>query len=670
MCGICGTAGFVESGLLDRMVELIRHRGPDDNGVYISPSHQVGLGNCRLSIIDLSPAGHMPMSNEDGSIWITQNGEIYNFPELRQQLERKGHKFRSRSDTEVLIHGYEEWGLDLLQRLNGMFAFALLDLRDNSHRQGPRLLLARDRFGVKPLYYWSKAEKLIFASEIKAILLANEVEARLNLEALHRYLSFLWIPGPATMFAGIEQVPPGHFLSWDGNRAEISPYWQLRFTPAEEVKEQAASEELRTILQGAVNRHLISDVPVGVFLSGGLDSTTILALSSNGGGARRKAFTIAYRSEDAGLEQSADDAKYARRVARHYGADYHEIEVAPAIVDLLPKVVWHLDNPVADPAAIATYLICSAARPDLKVLLSGQGADEVFAGYRVHMSHILAEYLGRVPSALRNPSLAVMLNLMKATKNYIPGVHSGLLMAAHRFLEKLRDNTLLEPEDRYIASRTYCSEAELHKLYNPELRCSLACSFITKEYRKHFSAVESSDFINRMLYVDAKTFLPDLNLAYCDKLSSAASVEVRVPFLDNEVVDFALRLPPELKLKGVTGKHILRRAVSGVVPRDVVRRRKAGFGAPIRKWMRDDLRNIVNDLLSEETIRRRGLFDPPAISKLLAEERAGVRDNAYRIWALITLEIWQRTFIDSAPRMDQQRVPIKGANLAPVSTLL
>src|SRR5579864_3918622 len=289
MCGICGTAGFVDIALLKRMVNIIRHRGPDDSGVHVSTKHHIGLGNCRLSIIDLSPAGHMPMSNEDGSIWITQNGEIYNFPELRHELEQRGHKFRSRSDTEVLIHGYEEWGLDLLSRLNGMFAFALLDLRDRRPDGSPVLLLARDRFGVKPLYYWSRSGRLLFASEIKAILLADTARAELNLEALHRFLSFLWIPGPATLFSGIEQVPPGHYLGWSDEGVVIRPYWELRFNPDEKMQEEAAVQQLRSILRRAVDRHLISDVPVGVFLSGGLDSSSLLALSTEHDGGVRKA---------------------------------------------------------------------------------------------------------------------------------------------------------------------------------------------------------------------------------------------------------------------------------------------------------------------------------------------------------------------------------------------
>jgi len=653
MCGICGTAGFIDKALLEQMANIMSHRGPDDAGIHLSPDAQVGLGNRRLSIIDLSPAGHMPMSNEDGSIWITQNGEIYNFPELRQELEQRGHTFRSRSDTEVLIHGYEQWGLDLLPRLNGMFAFALLDLRAKCDRTRPTLVLARDRFGIKPLYYWLKGNRLIFASEIKAILLANDVHPELNLEALHRYLSFLWTPGPATLFTGIEQLPAAHYLAWSDsgtNRIEITPYWQLRFDPREGMKEMTAAEEVGSILQRAVNRHLIGDVPVGVFLSGGLDSTSILALSTTRNGGTRKAYTIAYRSADAELEQSADDAKYARKVAQRFHAEYHEIEVTPDIVDLLPTVVWHLDSPVADPAAIATYLISKAAQPDLKVLLSGQGADEVFAGYRLHMAHRLAEFVTHIPRTMRNRDGIGLLSALLFLKDHVPGVRPGLLLAAHRFMEKILRNAELPAEERYILGRSYSTQADLRELYSPSLRADLNSSNAAKEFHKHFQDVTGQDFINRMLYVDAKTFLPDLNLSYCDKLSAAASVEVRVPFLDNELVDFMRCLPPKLKLKGFTGKYILRKAMSSIVPNEVLRRRKAGFGAPIRKWLRHDLREMVDELLSREVVRRRGLFDPVAVRKLVNDDRSGIHDNAYRIWALLTLETWQQSFLDKGVR--------------------
>jgi asparagine synthase (glutamine-hydrolysing) len=551
--------------------------------------------------------------------------------------------------------------VDLLPRLNGMFAFALLDLRENT--RGCRLLLARDRFGIKPLYYCKRGERLLFASEIKSVLQDASVSAELNLESLHRYLSFLWVPGPATMFSGIEQLPPAHYLSWDGRDVRVKPYWELKFKTDESMKADTATEELRAILRRAVQRHLISDVPVGVFLSGGLDSSSILALSSAENSGGRKAYTIAYRAEDAELEQSADDPKHARRVAQQFKADYHEIEVSPDIVELLPKVVWHLDTPVADPAAISTYLICKAAQPELKVLLSGQGADEIFAGYRVHMADRLARRVASIPAFFRDRPGQAVLFLLHATKDHLPGVRPGLAMAAHRFLSKTLANASLDPVDRYVLSRSYLTQPDLCELYSRELRLELGESSASREYHDYFREVEGEDFVNRMLYVDAKTFLPDLNLAYCDKLSSAASVETRVPFLDCELTEFMERVPPRLKLKGLTGKYILRRAMKGLLPDEVLHRRKAAFGAPIRRWLRQDLRSMVDDLLSEETIRRRGLFNPQTIRRMVTADREGKHDHAYRVWALVTLETWQRTFLDrtadnweeSSPAMDRER---------------
>src|SRR5581483_4796964 len=321
MCGICGTVGFVDRALLGRMTRIIAHRGPDDAGVYVNEQARAGLGNRRLSIIDLSPAGHMPMSNEDGRVWITYNGEVYNFRELRRLLESRGHQFRSNTDTEVLIHGYEEWGVDLLPKLNGMFAFGLLDLRKSVSR--PTVLLARDRLGIKPLYYAQIGDKLVFGSEIKSLLLCNDVPRRMNMEALHKYLAFRWVPGPETMFDEILKLSPGHYLWWENGTLAIQSYWDLVFQVDRESREPELVEELGTVLRRAVARHLISDVPLGVFLSGGLDSTTILALASETGSEPIKAYTVAYRPEDGRLEQSDEDALYARRVAAHFGAEYH-----------------------------------------------------------------------------------------------------------------------------------------------------------------------------------------------------------------------------------------------------------------------------------------------------------------------------------------------------------
>lgn len=642
MCGICGTAGFADESVLECMVDLMTHRGPDDHGVYVAPDRVFGLGNCRLSIIDLSEAGHMPMCNEDGSVWISYNGEVYNFPSLRMELEALGHCFRSHTDSEVLVHGYEQWGLDLLSRLNGMFALALLDMR----KRPARLVLARDRFGIKPLYYTQLNDRLVFASEIKAMLSVPGVPREIELGSIHRYLAFLWVPGPETMFRRIYKLPPGHYLEWRDGQTTIRPYWDIRFESVQPRKEQDLGLELCEILKRAVERHLISDVPLGVFLSGGTDSSTIIALVSRISPKPLNTYTISYRPEDAILEQSDEDAISARLVARHFHTNHHEIVVTPDVTDLLPKVIWHLDEPVADPAAISTYLICKAASPELKVLLSGQGGDEVFGGYRVYIADKLARFLQSVPHLFRNGPATSILNLLPKLKGLIPGVSPGLVLAVHRYLSKLLESVDLEPEQRFVFSRSYYTDVQEMELYAPELRRVLAGSVAGDRHLDYFASAGDTDFLNRMLYVDLKTFLPELNLTYSDKLSSAASVELRVPFLDNEVIDFMAGVPAHLKLKRLKTKHLLRLAMRDTLPREILRRRKAGFGAPIRKWLRQDLKEIVDEILSVNSLLRRGYFNPSAVRKMVDEDRKGLADNAYRIWALITLELWHRTFID------------------------
>jgi asparagine synthase (glutamine-hydrolysing) len=642
MCGICGTAGFADQSLLERMVDLITHRGPDDHGTFVSTDRMFGLGNCRLSIIDLTAAGHMPMSNEDGRVWISYNGEIYNFSSLRTELEAKGHCFRSHTDSEVLVHGYEEWGLDLLNRLNGMFALAVLDLRE----QPGRLLLARDRFGIKPLYYTQLNDRLVFASEIKAILSVPGVPREVNLGSIHRYLAFLWVPGPETMFKGIHKLPPGHYLQWRAGHLSIHSYWDIRFKPMPARREGDLADELSEILERAVKRHLISDVPLGVFLSGGLDSSAIVALASHMSSEPLKTYTISYRPEDSILEQSDEDAISARQVSQFFQTNHHEIVVAPSVADLLPKVIWHLDEPVADPAAISTYLISLAAHPELKVLLSGQGGDEVFAGYRVYGADRLARMLRAIPHPLRNGPASSVLNLLPRLKELIPGVSPGLILAIHRYLTKLLESVDLEPEQRFVFSRSYYTDAQEMALYMPELCRVLIGSVAGDRHLAYFAKVGDADFLNRMLYVDLKTFLPELNLTYSDKLSSAASVEVRVPFLDNEVFDFMAGVPADLKLNGFKTKHLMRAALKGKLPKNILQRRKAGFGAPIRTWLRQDLRDMVDEVLSVDSLERRGYFESSTVRKLIADDREGRADNTYRIWALMTLELWHRTFID------------------------
>lgn len=640
MCGICGMTGPVDVASLKRMVAALVHRGPDDGGIYVSENHEAGLGSRRLSVIDLSAAGHMPMVSTDGAVTLVYNGEIYNFQELRSRLEAAGHRFRSHSDTEVIVHGYEEWAVDLFARLNGIFALALWD--SSKHQ----LLLARDRHGVKPLYYTSDYHgRLLFASEVKALIAGGYRCSAIEPAALHRLLTFLWVPGPRTMFPGVMKLPPGHWGEWHEGALSLHRFWTPSFRPQRRPKEETATE-LRQILESAVRRQLVADVPVGIFLSGGLDSTALLGLSNHCGAGPVDCFTIAFRAEDTTLEQSADDAKFAKLAASALDARLHMIEVSPRLVDLLPRVIWHLDEPIADPAAITTLLISEAARSRVKVLLSGQGADEIFGGYRVYSMPMWAERVGHMPPWLRNATVNPLVEALPRIKDKLPGVHPGLVLAAHRYLSKMLQGVDLPPDERYVFYRSHYRDDGLRKLYSPEMQRVLAGEVAGSEHLEYLEEVCCDDFLNRMLYLDWKTFLPELNLAYCDKMSMAASVETRVPFLDNEVTDFMLTVPADEKIRGRVSKYILREAVKDIVPEPILRRRKAGFGAPIRTWLRRDLREMVDDLLSAERIKARGYFDPMTIQTLVRDDREGRADNTYRIWTLLTLELWQQVFME------------------------
>jgi asparagine synthase (glutamine-hydrolysing) len=641
VCGICGTAGTVDRQRLERMTAALYHRGPDDGGVYVDESAEVGLGSRRLAILDLSPLGHMPMTSSETGVTVVYNGEVYNYRALRRELQARGHRFASETDTEVILRGFEEWGRGVIHRLNGIFALAVWDPRSGE------LMLARDRFGVKPLYYTLDGGVLTFASEVKALIAGGYRPAGIDLPALHRYLAYLWAPAPRTLFPGVVKLEPASWLVWREGRTTQEVFWRPTLgqaRPGASVTEMV--EGLREVLLDAVARQLRSDVPLGVFLSGGLDSTTLLALATCASPAPPRCYSIAFRTEDSRLEQSADDARFAALAAGVYGAELERIEVSPDIVDLLPKVVWHLDEPVADPAAIATLLISRAAKPTSTVLLSGQGADEVFAGYRVHQMHRWAEALGRLPGPVAGSVVPRALDLLKRHAGSVPGAREGFVLAVERYARKLAQGVPLQPDARYAFYRSYYTDDQLLGLYSQDVRRELAGERAWSEHEEYMESAPARDFLDKMLYTDWKTFLPELNLAYCDKLSMAASVETRVPFLDNEVVDYMCAVPPELKLRGVTSKYVLREAVRDIVPEDIIRRRKAGFGAPIRTWLRGDLRGMVDDLLNPENIRDRGLFDPVAVSRLVADDREGREDNTYRIWALLTLEVWQRVFCD------------------------
>jgi asparagine synthase (glutamine-hydrolysing) len=644
MCGIAGMAGVRDSALLDAMLKITRHRGPDDRGTYLtngdSPEFQAAIGSNRLKVLDLSSAGHQPMSSPGGEVWVVYNGEIFNFAALRDELRADGLSFHSQTDTEVLPLLYLKYGDRMVEHLNGIFAFAIWDSRKQ------RLLVARDRMGVKPLYYARAGSRLYFASEVKSLLLAPELRAELDPAALSEFLSLLYVPNPGTMFKNILKLEPGCRLTWQAGKISIDRYWdsseRIPWIPGDE---RELARQCRTVLKDAVRRQLVSDVPVGFFLSGGLDSSALLACAAEVHSGPLRCYTIAFQREHARMEQSGDDRSYAKLVAEKFGAECHELMVAPDVAGLLSKVIWHMDDAVADPAAIATYLICREAKSDATVLLSGQGADELFGGYRVHLISTLARRLRLLPPILRERLMPAVLQAVSGLGARMPSLNPGLLMAACRFSGKALRMSGLTPQDQYIGMRSYLDGTELSSLLNPDVLGAARPPDLM--LKKHFDAAASLDFVDQMLYVDQQTFLPDLNLAYTDKQSMAASIEVRVPFLDQVVVDFMRQVPPELKLHGYTQKYILRKAMEDVLPAEVISRRKAAFGLPVRSWLQNELREMVGDLLSERRVRERGLFQPGAVARMVRENGRS-RDYTLQLWSLLTLELWQQVFIDES----------------------
>jgi asparagine synthase (glutamine-hydrolysing) len=644
MCGISGLVNCGDTEVLARMTSIQSHRGPDDSGLWeqrFPDGGYVGLGSRRLAIIDLSPGGHMPMCNEDRSVWITYNGEIYNFAELRRELESKGHRFASDSDTEVVVHLYEEEGPDCVKRLNGMFAFAISDLRSGT----PTLFLARDHFGVKPLYYFHQSDRLAFASEIKALLEVPGIEAELDPESLHQYLTFLWVPDPKTMFRGIYKLPAGHYAIFRSGELDIRQYWDLSFPSAEATYPRDGrelTEEVRDRFARSVRAQMVSDVPLGAFLSAGLDSSSIVAMMSRATQQPVRTYTVTFPEKYRVGETALDDPEVASRLARRLGCENHRIMVEPEVATLLPKLIWHMDEPAADPAIIPAYLVCREARKQATVLLSGVGGDELFAGYRKHVAHYWAQAYRKVPSGLRG--------MIEAGLGALPGFRGSFVKGNVRLAKKMARSASLAPADRFIMNCTYLDAEQKAALYTPELWDEVRFSDSAVRHHAAFGQVSGADFLNQMLYLDTKIFMVSLNLTYNDKMSMASSVEVRVPFLDRELAEFvAWNVPPKLKLRGFLRpetKHIFRAAMRDVLPPEVLRQPKAGFAAPVDYWLAHDLKEMVDDLLSENEIRRRGLFRPEQVRRFVNEHRGGKQDWSMQIWQFLTLELWMRTFLD------------------------
>lgn len=646
MCGIAGLISLNPERHVGKMLRSIEHRGRDDEGVWTSEAiddsgRRVSLGHRRLAIIDTSSAGHQPMLSTDARYVITFGGEIYNYRELREELKSKGYRFRTDTDTEVLLAAFREWDTDCLSRLNGMFAFAVWD------NQRRRLTLARDRVGIKPLYYCqpksatAAGESFLFGSEIKSILATGLVKAELNFEALNQYLTFLWTPDPHTLFRNIWKLPPGHFLTVQDGRVDLHEWWDISFAEIEEDKsEEWWRDQVLETLDRVVKLEMVADVPLGSFLSGGVDSSSIVALMRHhSNGKQISTYTVGMEAEDLRYDIIPDDVVWARKVGKLLQTDYHEIMLQPDVASLLPKLVYHMDEPVADPAILSSFLISRAARQTLRVMLSGVGGDEVFAGYPRQLAMRIASALDPIPNLLRRP-------IMKMIAETLPGGRPGRLTAPLRNAKKFARSASLNFEDRYLGYGTYFTDQMKDRLYTEDTRAATSGLDAYREHRRYFARVENAAPLNRLLYVDLKTFLPCLNLAYTDKTSMAANLEVRVPFLNHQLMELAARMPVNLKLRGLKRKYILKRAAEKLLPKEIVWRRKAGFGAPIRSWLRGPLKPMVDDLLSEATVRRRGLFQPAEVQKLISSNQSGREDFNLQVFQLLTLELWQREFLD------------------------
>jgi asparagine synthase (glutamine-hydrolysing) len=627
MCGIAGFLNFdYNDSYFDSVNTIQYHRGPDAQS---SCQHEnVKLFHQRLSIIDISDAANQPF--EKNGLVIVFNGEIYNYRNLREGLLKQGVSFLTTSDTEVLLELYRIKGADCLDDLEGMFAFSIFEL------QTKELFLARDPFGIKPLFYYSEANKFAFASELKTLVKAPGIERNLNYESLTASLNYLWVPGNETMFKGIRKLASGTYAIVKPNgRLETKQY----YTPSTLIKlsnENEAVEAIDIALQNSVKRHLEADVPVSAFLSGGLDSSLLSVLAHQH--QPLSTYSIAISQQDKTVEQMPDDAKYARLLAKLHGFDHHEIQIDPSITDELPNMVYHLDEPIGDPAAINTYLISKAARYNgVKVLLSGMGADELFFGYRRQMATLLALQYQQVPKPIRS--------VINSVTNSLPVKIGNMGIKPVRWAQRFLTFANLSPSDTYQRSYSYYDSKNLNSLFTADV--SEYVNNIANSHRALFNeAYASDDYINKMCYTDMHYFMQGLNLTYTDRASMAASVEVRVPFIDKEMIDVALAIKGDLKFKNRTQKYLLKKVAEKYLPKEIIYRRKASFGAPIRSWISGSLSPMVQDLLNSDSIKNRGIFNPTFVEKLIREDKEGKKDNAYQIYQLLTVELWFKQFMD------------------------
>lgn len=609
------------------MVESLHHRGPDDSGEHFGPG--AALGATRLAIIDLA-GGHQPLENEDGNLWIVFNGELYNFAELRPMLERRGHRFRTASDTEVVLHAYEEFGSECVELFNGMYAFAVWDQRDR------RLFLARDRIGIKPLYYAETAGSFIFGSELMALLAHPSIDARLDLAAVDEYLTFEYVPAPRSILSQVRKLPAGHHLTLREGRLEIQRYWDPNLLRSETGRKSEAEyvNELRTLLRESVRRELVSDVPVGILLSGGIDSSAVAVAAVEANPGRISTFSVGFD------DPSFDESRHARQVAQVIGSDHHELLLtSQALLDLVPRLGDLLDEPLGDSSFIPTYLLSEYARRSVKVVLAGDGGDELFGGYPTLQAHRLVEYYERiVPGIIRRELIGPAISRLPTSFDNL-----SLDFKAKRFVSA-RGLPIGVRHHLWLGS---FSPEQKQELLQPWARLRERDTFaIVHEHHSHCRAQAQ---VNQLLYLDMKMYLEGDILTKVDRASMACSLEVRVPLLNHAFVEFATTVPHDLKLHGLTTKHIFRRSMRGILPREILARPKKGFNIPVAKWLAGPLRDLAHDVLSEQRIREEGLFRPEYVNSLLREHEERRADRRKELWTLLTFELWHQRLRERRP---------------------
>ncbi len=631
MCGICGfvypsASRRAEPGIVRAMAQTLIHRGPDDEGIFCQEA--VALANRRLSIIDLE-GGHQPLSNEDGTLWVVQNGEIYNFLEIKKELEIKGHLFRTRSDTEVIVHSYEEWGLAFIHHLRGMFAFALWDGRQK------KLILGRDRIGVKPLYYALLPDgTLIFGSEIKAILAYPEIPRRLDFDALDLYLTLEYIPAPYSIFKDIRKLPAAHYAVYEKGSLRLSNYWRLS---PQELKERsketalpAAMDRLYELLQESVRLRLISDVPLGAFLSGGIDSSTIVGLMRELGANPLRTFSIGFK------ESSYNELDYARKIVSRFQTEHEEFILEPQALDLTQKLIYHLDEPLADFSIFPTYLVAKMARSRVTVALSGDGGDELFSGYEHYQAQQIARW----------PLIPQVGSLVAPAINFFPPAEKkkGLWNKLQRFSLGLTYPAKL----RHLRWMMFLDEKDKASLFNRGFRDEEKARLPLWEkepFSSLWAEMESFDPITAELYLDLKTYLPDDIMVKVDRMSMAVSLEAREPLLDHRLVEFVFSLPGAWKMHGLQTKWIFKKTMERLLPRENIYRAKEGFSIPIKIWLRRELRELLLDELNETRLRSEGIFSPGYVQKLIAEHLSGQKNYSHQLWALLVFEMWREKYL-------------------------